>query len=83
MELFVFALNVSWEMLEEATVHVDSGWAALMWALNFLKFIDFVDSVVMEARFTEIEFVLTITHINLQLFVFRLWYLTLTDLTKT
>lgn len=64
IDLFVVLLNVSRQIFEKIGAHVQRGWASISRAHDLFKIFDFVDDIMMQARFTKVEFMLAIAHVH-------------------
>ena len=72
VNFFVVTLNICRKVLKKLSLHVQCLRATISRAVDLLKIFYFIDNVVMKARLAEIEFVLTITHVDLLKF-FLCW----------
>lgn len=66
MKPCVAFLDICRQLLEEIGVGVDNSWAFFTRTAYFLEYFYLIDDVVVEAGFTEIEFVVTIAHPQLR-----------------
>lgn len=85
MDFFIVPLDISWQIFEEPSIHVQSLRTAVSRTIDFFKILDLIDDIVVQTRLTEIELMFTLAHVDLLELLFSgfdnicLTYLTLFD----